>query len=87
MVSSGTVTDLDLKIEGSDGLDRNVNEVIYAFGGAEIGSSGSGVFVTRKGKPAWVGGLYGGPADDYQLNYYTSMRNFYYKIKRWLGKR
>jgi hypothetical protein len=87
MVSSGRVTGLNLKVEGPDGSDRNVNEIIYSVGGAEIGSSGSGLFVIAKGRPFWVGGLYGGPANDYQLNYYTNIRNFFSKIQPWLGQR
>lgn len=87
MVSQGRVSDVNIKVQGPDEKDRNVNEVIFSVGGAEIGSSGSGIFITKGGAPYWVGGLYGGPANDYQLNYYTSLRNFYGKIRPWLGKR
>jgi hypothetical protein len=85
MVSEGRVTGLDLKVQGPDGSNRKVNKINYSIGGAEIGSSGSGLFVTSKGLPFWVGSLYGGPANDYQLNYYTNMGNIFPNIQPWLG--
>ena len=67
MVSVGSVTALGVKVNGPDDVERIMNEVRFAFGGTEIGSSGSGLFITSAGKPQWVGSLYGGPAFDYQL--------------------
>ncbi len=86
MVSLGNVTSLNVKIEGSDKVERVMNKVRFAYGGTEIGSSGSGLFITSFGKPQWVGGLYGGPEFDYQLNYYSNINRFFSKIQPWLGK-
>ncbi len=86
MVSVGSVTGLGVKINGPDDVERIMNEVRFAFGGTEIGSSGSGLFITSFGKPQWVGSLYGGPAFDYQLNYYSNLNRFFSRIQPWLGK-
>jgi len=87
MVSQGAVTGLNQTVKGNNDTNLAVNEILFSVGGAEIASSGSGLFTVVNGLPYWVGGLYGGPVNDYQLNYYSRFRDVFPKIQPWLGKR
>lgn len=87
MVSEGRVTDIDVKVKGQDDRTRLLNEVTYFYGGAEFGSSGSGLFTMGKGGAKWRGTLYGGPASDYRIEYYTDFSKFYSDLRPWLARK
>lgn len=84
MVSRGSVTAL-LKEVFFDQSSRPVDEVIFTDGGAEPGSSGSGLFsITTDGGVYWKGTLEGGPVFNYQINDYSPFREYFPNIQRWL---
>ena len=85
MVGSGVVTELFKSVYDSDGNYRLLDVVKYEYGGTEGGSSGSGIFTIENGFPYWKGTLYGGPEDNYQINYYSHFSNYYSNLKQWLS--
>jgi hypothetical protein len=85
MVSEGNVTALLETIqEQGTGRTYMLNEVNYFSGGAELGSSGSGLFSVANGLAYWKGTLFGGPESNYQLNFYSNFNSYYPNIKPWL---
>ncbi len=84
MVSQGKVTGLLETVIDQTGSAHLLNEVNYVFGGAELGSSGSGLFSVANGSAYWKGTLFGGPQDNYQLNFYSNFNSYYSYIKPWL---
>jgi hypothetical protein len=84
MVSQGKVTALLETVIDQTGSAHLLNEVNYVSGGAELGSSGSGLFSVVNGSAYWKGTLFGGPQDDYKLNFYSNFNSYYSYIKPWL---
>lgn len=85
MVSKGNVVALLQTIqESGTGRSHLLNTVNYVYGGAEGGSSGSGLFSVANGSAYWKGTLSGGPEDNYQLNFYSNFKSYYIYIKPWL---
>ncbi|MFZ2171062.1 MAG: trypsin-like serine protease [Methylococcaceae bacterium] len=85
MVSEGQVTALLQTIQEIDtGRSHLLNEVNFDYGGAERGSSGSGLFSVTNGSAYWKGTLSGGPENNYQLNFYSNFNSYYAYIKPWL---
>ena len=85
MVSEGNVTTLRAPVNESGGVSLVLNEIQFVYGGAEPGSSGSGLFAISNGYPYWKGTLYGGPDNDYQLNWYSDFGSYYANIQSWLA--
>ncbi|UJP05905.1 MAG: trypsin-like peptidase domain-containing protein [Nitrosomonas sp.] len=83
MVSNGNVAAL-LQNHKSDEGTRILDEVKFANGGAEGGSSGSGLFSIEGDNSYWKGTLYGGPPGDYQKNSYSHFDRYFSKISGWL---
>ena len=84
MVSQGKVTALLKTVTNQTGSAHLLNEVNYVVGGAELGSSGSGLFSVANGSAYWKGTLFGGPQNNYQLNFYSNFNSYYSYIKPWL---
>lgn len=87
MVSEGRITGIGVEVKGQDDKTRLLNEVTYFYGGAEFGSSGSGLFTMGRGGAKWRGTLYGGPASDYRIEYYTDFSKFYSDLRPWLARK
>jgi hypothetical protein len=85
MVSQGTVTDLLQKeIDISRGGSHLLDNVTFQAGGTEPGSSGSGLFSIANGSAYWMGTLFGGPVNNYQIASYSHLPSYYNSIKKWL---
>jgi len=85
MVSKGIVTALDSPTTSiNTGQHLTLNDVQFAFGGTEPGSSGSGIFKVKNGGLQWAGALFGGDPSDYQNAAYGPFDNFYQNVKQYL---
>jgi lysyl endopeptidase len=84
MVSAGQVMALLQTVQESTAGTHSLNEVNFIAGGTEPGSSGSGLFSVVNGSAYWKGTLAGGPAENYQLNFYSNFSSYYSYIKPWL---
>lgn len=85
MVSFGQVTELLKQVKDSAQGLHLVNVIKYTLGGAEAGSSGSGLFSINQNTLYWRGTLFGGPANDYQIALYSDFNSYYSKISPWLS--
>jgi lysyl endopeptidase len=87
MAYNGEVTALSKRIKVAKGKVNIVNIVESSSGGAESGSSGSGLFSISNETPYWRGTLSARSPKTYHVNGYSSFGSYYPKIKRWLGVR
>ena len=85
MANLGNVAALKQASKASNGVTRILNQVSYSYGGAEEGSSGSGVFVADSTGHAFFGTLSSRSTGNYQTTYYSPFDAYYPYIKPYLN--